>query len=210
MSVDPILDHFEKEKPNPIQENVKYRSLLVILWLLGGLVFLNEGRRMVDRMLAPNASLFDYDITRMAIYFILGCLALGMAFVIYQQLEDRISYLFSFVGILLLTIPCTGISEAWPITCLPIILLAFARDLRTGLECYGVIIGFSFVVLGGSFMLFEQLFMDYAFLVIYVLVFMSGYNYRKILFPLRDVNLDLRFRLALFVGWIPFLVGVVF
>jgi hypothetical protein len=52
----------------------------------------------------------------------------------------------------------------------------------------------------------EYFFMDYGALIIYGLVLLSGFHYRKILFPLKDIKIELRYRLALMLGWIP-LVG---
>jgi hypothetical protein len=160
-------------------------------------------------------SSFPYSTGIVYDYCFIGILTLGMAIVIFKQSENRISYLFSFVGIRLIMLLIENVIVGGSFTflgaiiiCFPMLIVLFVKNLRACLICYAFsLLLFVFFGYALSYKT-EYLFIRPRAIFFYALIFMSVYSYRARLFPLSSVIIKLRYRLFFLCWYLPCIVDL--
>lgn len=220
MTEDKILDNFEAFDPRAIQESFEYQMLLTVFWLIWSAWSFYEGTVMLGiiREDAPGLySSFPYSIGIVYDYCFIGILTLGMAIVIFKQSENRISYLFSFVGITLISLLVENVIVGGAFTflgaiiiCFPMLIVLFVKNLKVCLICYAFsLLLFAFLGYTLSYRT-EYLFIRPRFILFYILIFMSAYSYKTRFFPLKEVVIKLRYRGLFLLGFLPLVITYFF
>jgi hypothetical protein len=204
-----ILDNFKVGKDEAIQETVEYRMLLILLWMITSAWAFYEGilKPVVMDDTAGLTVLLLYPIEIVFGHYLIGGLAIGMAFVVFKQFDTRISYLFSFLGVLLIILLVQEISGVIILCFLPLGMLLFTPDLKKCLSYYALSLFLFLVVMKDLVNINDSLLTSPSILFICIPIFMSLYSYRTRLFPLSDVRIELKYRLFLLVGFLPFILG---
>lgn len=207
MTKDDILDHFVEYDSRLVQEPFEYRMLLTFLWLIWTVWSFYDGIIILGIIRNGQGLLpfFRYDMGMVYDCCFIGFLTLGMAIVIFKKSENRIFYLFSFVGIILTKILIWKIYEGAMIVFVPMFVLLFLRNLRACLICYALSLVLYVLVSTDIFYKIEHLLTNFNFLLFYGLIFMTVFSYRVQLFPMSEVLIKLRYRLAFLVVLLPLL-----
>ncbi|MFT5647392.1 MAG: hypothetical protein ACI976_002082 [Aureispira sp.] len=208
MTKNDLLDNFEEHDPRAIQEPFEYRMLLTLSWLIWSVWSFYDGT-VVLRVIQKGQGLlpmFPYHMGMVYEHYYIGTLTLGMAVVIFKKSENRIYYLFSFVGVTLAQMLIFKIYQGAIIVFLPMVFLLFLRNLRACLICYALSLLLYVLVSNNIFDEIEHLLTNPRRLLIYGLIFMTAFSYRTRLFPLSSVIIKLRYRLFFLFWYLPLIV----
>jgi hypothetical protein len=208
MTKNDILDNFEEYDPRDIQESFEYRILLTLSWVIWSVWSFYDGT-VILRVIREGQGLlpmFPYHMGMVYEHYYIGALTLGMAIVIFKKSENRIYYLFSFVGVTLAQMLIFKIYQGAIIVFLPMVFLLFLRNLRACLICYALSLLLYVLVSNNIFDEIERLLTNPRRLLIYSLIFMTVFSYRTRLFPLSSVIIKLRYRLFFLFWYLPLIV----
>lgn len=206
MTEDNILDDLEEKSIKEVQESLEYRILLTVLWGGWGIWLFYGEQTILDSILSCLGLLpvVTYKMSSNYTNFLFGTLGIGIALIIFRQSKNRIPYLFSFMGIVLLIPLCSLIQQGKTLVFLPIVVLLFVSNLRTCLICYALSLLLFILDSGSVWENLKFLFTYHRFLIVLILIFMSIFPYRRMLFPLKEVIIKLHYRLALLLSFAHF------
>lgn len=213
MTKNDILDNFEEYDPRAIQESFEYRILLTLLWLIWSAWSFYDGTVVLEFMIAgPSGifTLFPYDMEMVYEDYFRGVLALGMGIIVFRQSENRIYYLFSFVGILLIMLLTQKIAEGGFLVFYPMMMVLYAQNLRRCLIYYAFSLLLFVFISHDVFTKIEYLLTSPSLLVIYSLIFMTVFSYRARVSPLKEVVIKFRYRVLFLLGFLPFILEYFF
>jgi len=213
MTKNDILDNLEEYDPRAIQESFEYRMLLTLFWVIWSVKSFYDGTVVLGFVIEESGRICTLLPHKMEVVYedyLIGILTLGMAVVIFMKSEHRISYLFSFLGIMLFLLMNLAIDMGAIVVFVPILGLLFLRNLRACLICYLLSSLLFLLILSTDFRWIGSLFFSSNFLLSYALIFMSAITYRARLFPLNKVIIKLRYRLYLLLAFLPFALGSIF
>lgn len=215
MVEDNILDDYKEEDANwgLVQESFEYRMLLTLLWMLWGAWSFYDGTVVLQIIIEGQGllPLLRYHMGMVYEDYFLSILSLGMAIVVFKQSENRIFYLFSYVGIRLFLWSDLIVANGTMLVFIPMFILLFLRNFRTCLIC--LVLSYLllfFLTLHASFDDINSLFTRSDLLLFYTLIFMNIFSYIRRFLPLKEVTIKLRYRLYLLIGFLPFILGCFF
>jgi hypothetical protein len=202
-----ILDEGEEDSSGLIQESFEYRALLTLFWLGWSVWSFYEGSIILDFVLNPPRGLFPlffYTIGMVYEDYFIGVLSLGMAVIVFKQSENRVFYLFSFLGIRLFLWFDLVIDTGTMLVFVPMFVFFFLRNFKACLICYVLSYLLLFVLtLNSTLNHIISLFTNSIFLLFCALLFMTVFSYGRRLFPLSQVTVKLRYRLYTLLGLLP-------
>lgn len=206
MTEDPILDDNKERNLKVVQEPLEYRILLTLLWLVWSAWSFYEGT-IVLRIIQEGQGLLPlirYHMGMVYEHYFIGSLNLGMAIIVFKQLEDRVFYLFSFLGIHLFLRFDFVIANGRLLVFVPMFVLFFLRNFKACLICYLLSYLLLLVLaLNCTFNDIISLFTNPFSILFYGLLFMTVFSHRKKFFPLSRVSIKLRYRLYTLLGLLP-------
>jgi len=135
MVEDNILDDYKEEDANRslVQESFEYRMLLTLLWVLWGAWSFYDGTVVLQIIIEGQGllPLLRYHMGMVYEDYFLSILSLGMAIVVFKQSENRVFYLFSYVGIRLFLWSDLIVGTGTMLVFIPMFILLFLRNFRT-------------------------------------------------------------------------------
>jgi hypothetical protein len=208
MRKEDILDYLVEDDSIIVQESFEYRILLTLLWLIWSAWSFYDGIFILD-VIRNGQDLLGlvYHIGLVYDCCFISALTLGMAIVVFKKSENRIFYLFSFVGIILTRLLVWKINEGAMIVFLPMFFLLVLRNLRACLICYALSLLLYIFVSNNIFHEIKYRFINYKFLLFCSLIFMTAFIDRVRLFPLSTMIIKLRYRLSFLLGLLFFYIN---
>jgi hypothetical protein len=211
MTEDKILDNLEEFDPRAIQEPFEYRILLTLSWFIWSVWSFYDGTIVLELVIEgpPGIlSFFPYHMKMVYEYYFVSVLTLGMGVIVFRQSENRIYYLFSFVGMLLIMLLTQVVLQGGGFVFFPMIMVLYAQNLRRCLIYYAFSLLLFVFIAQDFFTKIEYLFTSLNLILIYSLIFMTAFSYRARLFPLKEVVIKLRYRALFLLGFLPFIIAM--